>query len=52
MTINWCYPTAEVRKAIPGIMLPPVFLREVMNWTSQELEEIRNRKWSDMDEFN
>lgn len=27
--------TAEVCKAIPGIMLPPVFLREVMGWSSR-----------------
>ncbi len=44
--------TAKVRKAIPGIMLPPVFLRDVMNWTSEQLEEIRGRQWSDMEEFN
>lgn len=44
--------TAEVRKAIPGIMLPPVFLRQVMNWTSDQLEDIRHRNWSDMEEFN
>lgn len=35
--------TAKVKEAIPGIMLPPVFLREVTGWTSEELEAIRNR---------
>lgn len=44
--------TAEVRKAIPGIMLPPVFLRQVMNWTSDQLEDIRHRNWSDMEAFD
>lgn len=41
--------TWKVRKAIPGIMLPPVFLRDVMGWTSEELEAIRNREWSDLE---
>lgn len=41
--------TKEVRAAIPGIMLPPVFLREVMGWTSEELEQVRGRKWSDLE---
>jgi predicted nucleic acid-binding protein len=40
--------TRNVRDAIPGIILPPVFLRDVMGWTSEELEEIRRRGW---DEF-
>ena len=37
--------TKEVRAAIPGIMLPPVFLKEVMGWTSGELERVRYRTW-------
>jgi predicted nucleic acid-binding protein len=41
--------TKEVRAAIPGIMLPPVFLREVMNWTSEELERRRHRTWSELE---
>lgn len=40
--------TARVRAAIPGIILPPVFLRAVMGWTSEELESIRRRTWADM----
>lgn len=44
--------TAKVRQAIPGIMLPPVFLREVMGWTSEQLEAIRHRSWSDLEEPN
>lgn len=37
--------TEKVRQAIPGIMLPPVFLRDVMGWTSEELGKIRDRDW-------
>lgn len=40
--------TEQVRKAIPGIMLPPVFLREVMGWSSEALEKIRHRDWTDL----
>ena len=42
--------TGKVHQAIPGIILPPVFLREVMGWTSEELEAIRKRNWDDLDE--
>jgi predicted nucleic acid-binding protein len=42
--------TAKVRQAIPGILLPPVFLREVMGWTSEQLEAIRYREWADLEE--
>jgi predicted nucleic acid-binding protein len=42
--------TARVRQAIPGIMLPPVFLREVMGWRSEQLEAIRQRDWPDLEE--
>jgi predicted nucleic acid-binding protein len=41
--------TEKIRQALPGIMMPPVFLREVMGWTSEELEEIRDRDWEDFD---
>lgn len=44
--------TARIRQALSGIMLPPVFLRDVMGWTSEELEAIRHREWSDFDEEN
>lgn len=40
--------TARVRAAIPGICLPPVFLRDVMGWTSEQLETIRHRTWDDL----
>lgn len=40
--------TARVRAAIPGICLPPVFLRDVMGWTSEELEVIRGCTWADL----
>jgi predicted nucleic acid-binding protein len=43
--------TAKVRQAIPGIVLPPVFLREVMGWTSEQLEAIRHRNWSDLEDL-
>ena len=42
--------TREVRAVIPGIMLPPVFLREVMEWTSEELEQLRNRTWAEVED--
>jgi len=32
------------------IMLSGTFLREVMGWTSEQLESIRHRKWSDITE--
>ena len=32
------------------VILSGTFLREVMGWTSEELEAIRNRTWSDMSE--
>lgn len=41
--------TENIRKALPGIIMPPVFLREVMGWTSDELEVIRSRNWEDFD---
>ena len=40
--------TAAVRAAIPGIRLPPIFLRDVMGWSSEQLEAIRYRTWDDM----
>ena len=36
--------TRELRKHV-SIMRPVIFLREVMGWSSQELEEIRRRDW-------
>lgn len=30
------------------VLLPAVFLREHMGWTSEQLEKIRSRKWSDL----
>jgi predicted nucleic acid-binding protein len=41
--------TRVVRQAIPGIVLPPVFLRDVRGWSSTELEAIRNREWSELE---
>lgn len=35
-------------KAKLNIVLPAVFLREVMGWTSEQLEAIRYRQWLDM----
>jgi predicted nucleic acid-binding protein len=37
----------ELKQQVP-VLLPAVFLREHMGWTSDELEAIRHRKWSDM----
>jgi hypothetical protein len=36
--------TRELRKHVT-IMRPVIFLREVMGWSSQDLEEIRRRDW-------
>jgi predicted nucleic acid-binding protein len=41
--------TELVRAAIPGILLPPVFLRDVMGWTSEQLEQVRGRNWADLE---
>jgi len=41
--------TVELRKQIK-VMLSGTFLREVMGGTSEELEAIRHRKWSDLPE--
>ncbi len=40
--------TTKVRAAIPGICLPPLFLRDVMGWASEDLETIRGRTWADL----
>jgi predicted nucleic acid-binding protein len=40
--------TVKVREVIPGIILPPVFLRYVLGWTSDELEQIRTRTWEEI----
>jgi predicted nucleic acid-binding protein len=37
--------TYEVRQRL-NIMRPVIFLREVMGWTSEELEAIRHRDWT------
>ena len=42
--------TRAVRNAIPGIILPPVFLRDVLGWSSADLEAIRRREWSDLEQ--
>lgn len=39
--------TTELRRHLK-IMLSGTFLREVMGWTSEQLEAIRHRKWNDM----
>jgi predicted nucleic acid-binding protein len=38
----------EGLKAKLSILLPAVFLRDVMGWTSEQLEAIRYRQWSDV----
>ena len=42
--------TAGRFHAAVRIMLPAVFLREVLGWSSEALEAIRNRRWDDLDE--
>ncbi len=39
--------TATLRKQV-NVMIAGTFLREVLNWTSEELEAIRHRNWSDL----
>lgn len=41
--------TAELRRQVK-VMLSGTFLREVMGWTSEQLEAIRYRTWSDISE--
>jgi predicted nucleic acid-binding protein len=42
--------TTELRRHVK-VILPGTFLREVMGWTSEQLEAIRYRKWSDLPEM-
>jgi prevent-host-death family protein len=39
--------TRQIQDVMPKIMLLVLFLRKVMNWSSQQLEAIRYRSWSD-----
>jgi predicted nucleic acid-binding protein len=39
--------TRQIQDVMPNIMLPAQFLRKVMNWSSEQLEAIRHRSWSD-----
>ena len=41
--------TEELRRHLK-VALTGTFLREVMGWTSEELENIRHRKWNDIQE--
>jgi len=41
--------TAELRKHVK-VVVSGTFLREAMGWTSEQLEAIRHRKWSDVKE--
>ncbi len=41
--------TAELRRHVK-VLISGTFLREVMGWSSEELEKIRHRKWDDLDE--
>lgn len=40
--------TAERFRKQVRVMLPAVFLRDVIGWTSEALEAIRNRTWEDL----
>ncbi|HLE30009.1 MAG TPA: PIN domain-containing protein [Anaerolineales bacterium] len=40
--------TAKLRARLT-VMLSGTFLREVMKWTSEELERVRGRTWRDLD---
>lgn len=39
--------TQELRKYLQPL-LPGTFLKEVMGWTSEDLEAVRHRKWQDI----
>jgi predicted nucleic acid-binding protein len=41
--------TAQLHEQL-NVLLSGTFLRQVMGWTSKELEEIRHREWSDLEE--
>jgi predicted nucleic acid-binding protein len=41
--------TAQLHQRL-NVLLSGTFLRQVMGWTSQELEEVRRRTWSDLEE--
>lgn len=41
--------TEKLRQKLT-VMLSGTFLREVLDWTSEELEAIRHREWSDLEE--
>jgi predicted nucleic acid-binding protein len=43
--------TVTIRQHLK-VMRPVIFLREVMGWTSERLEAIRYRKWSDIPEVD
>jgi hypothetical protein len=40
--------TAERFRSRVRVMLPAVFLRDVLGWSSEALEAIRNRTWADL----
>lgn len=40
--------TAMLRERLK-VLLSGTFLREVMEWTSEELEQVRGRKWHDLE---
>jgi predicted nucleic acid-binding protein len=42
------YATAAHFREHVGVMLPAVFLRDIMGWTSERLEQIRYRTWEDL----
>ena len=39
--------TAKLHQQL-NVLLPGTFLRQVLGWTSKELEEIRHRRWADL----
>ncbi len=41
--------TRELHRQVK-VLISGTFLREVMGWTSEELENIRHRKWDDLQE--
>ncbi len=41
--------TTERLRAKLTVFLPGTFLRQVLGWSSDELEQVRGRRWQDMD---
>ena len=41
--------TAELRQRLV-VLLPGTFLRQILGWSGEQLEQLRGRNWSDLEE--